>query len=772
MFGVLTGTILVPILFAVAVPVPDAGATAQEPAATTPTPTPAATDAGNDASPPSPTPPAPATPPPPVALAISTPPAPGPATKPPAPTHQSDGPRYETRIVAPPAPGRTATRMPVPLREIPATVNVITREALEMQGVDDFVGALNNVAGVTPMLTYGAFDFMTIRGFQDFVILDDGIRDERHTVVTSAPMSSLVGIDHIEVVKGPASVLYGMGALGGLINVIRRSPSAQPAYEMTGAAGSYDARRAAMGLTGPVAPGLLGSALLYRLDAGYSAEGDFRGGAIDRSAATLVVDWAVHDGHRLSLRTSYYLNHYSTDAGLPTVPDDPSSDTSLRHIPAGVPLSNRYNTPYDHLRYRSLEALLEYRAHLADGWTLTDRLSVIKTETEYLSAEGLSISADTPDTVDRGYLYFHHQVTPVANQLEVLGRFGQTVSHLATAGYDLSYFHWVTPQALPDAVSISLLAPHETQDAPIIQPTSSRSRYQTMHGFYAQDYVTLHPRVKLLAGGRLDVWHRTTRTDSIAADTGVTSEGISQERQTVAPSYRAGLVLLPADWAVAYGSYGTSFKPVAVLPADGHQLEPELGRQVELGARFDALDRRAVISVAAYQINKTNVVIARPLMQYDQAGEQRSRGAEIDASFTAGRAIITGGYAYTRAVFLNYEADEVVYTGKRPPFVSDHSVTAWAAVRLLHGLSVGGGGRLLSTSYADPANVVPMAAYVLIDAALRYEAAPVTVTLNVHNLLGTNPLDPQGRYFTTTINDNQLTPGPPRTALLQVKLAF
>ncbi len=771
----MTGPILLPILLPILTAilstspnlVPDGGGAPSSSGAGTGAQADASPDTGDQALPPSTPPTVPPVPLPgaaPAAVQPSDPKAKGPPGLP-LPITPRSVPRFQTTVFAPAPLGRSATRMPIPFREIPATVNVVSRESREMRGVDDFVGALNNVAGITPMLTYGGFDFLTIRGFQDFVILDDGIRDERHTVVQSAPMSSLVGVDRIEVLKGPASMLYGMGALGGIVNVIRRSPSPQPGYEMTSGAGSYNARRGVLGLTGPVAKDYLGNSLLYRFDAGYSSGSDFRGAPIDRTASTLAVAWTPRYEHRLTLRASYYLNHYSTDAGLPTVPDDARSPTSLRHVPADVPLSTRYNTPYDHMRFRSLDALIEYRARLGDAWTLMNRFSIVDTETEYLSAEGLSISPDTPGTVDRGYLYFQHQVKPVANQLELLGRFGESVSHVATAGYDFSYFHWFTPQALPDASPIDLRSPVETQDRPTIQPTTFRTRNQVMHGLYGQDYVTFHPRVKLLAGGRLDFWHRTTRTDRLIV-------GTEEERQTVAPSYRVGLVFLPIDSLVAYASYGTSFKPVAVVPLDGRQLNPELGRQAEVGVRLDSSDGRASLALAAYQINKTNVVIARPMADYNQAGEQRSRGAEVNASYAAGWVRITAGYAYTRATFLNYEADGVVFTGKRPPFVSDHALTAWSEAHLYGGLSVGGGGRLLSTSYADPANTVPMAPYVIADLALRYQRDSATVTLNIYNVVGTNPLDPQGRYFTSSINDNQLTPGPPRTALVQLKLTF
>lgn len=664
---------------------------------------------------------------------------------------------------------RSASRMALPLKEVPATVNVVSREVLEERGTNDLVSALNNVAGVNPMLTYGGFDFLTIRGFQDFLVLQDGIRDERHTVATSAPMSSLVGVERIEVLKGPASVLYGMGALGGTVNVVRKRPSADPRYEFGAGAGTYEARRASLGMGGPVAPAL-GRAVLYRLDAGYASGSDFRSAAVDRSAATLALDWLPGQDHKLSLRASYYLNHYDTDAGLPTFADDHASPT--RRVPRELPLSTRYNTPYDRMRFQSIEGQLEYWLRLGGAWTLTERASVLATETEYLSAETLDASADRPGGLDREYLFFHHQVQPIANQLELAGGFRALFEHTVLAGYDFSYFHWETPGASLAATSVDLQAPHETQGEPVVRPDRSRVRRQTMHGFYLQDQVALAAKLKLLVGGRLDIWERETRADTIAPETGAVTRGTTQERHTVAPSYRAGLVYLPLPWLTGYASYATSFKPVAVMPADGRQLDPERGRQLELGVRFDPWEGRLGVNLAAYQIDKQDVVIARPMMLYDQAGAVRSRGAEADAEASFGPVRVTAGYAFTHARFVRYESGTRDLAGRRPAFVPTHSASVWAWYRSRRGFGAGIGGRYLGKSFADPGNDVPMTPYLILDLALSYQLAPATLALNVYNLLGQNPLNRDGRYYVSAINGSQLTPGPPRTALVQLRLGF
>ena len=144
------------------------------------------------------------------------------------------------------ATGKTA----LPLRELPLTVNAVPRALIDEQGANDLVTALKNVPSVLPFTTYGVYEYYSIRGFMDSVQLVDGVRAEGNRTNTQ-----LTAIDRVEVLKGPSSALYGGGALGGTINLIRKKPSATPAYEITAAAGSWATGRGAFGATGRLGSG-------------------------------------------------------------------------------------------------------------------------------------------------------------------------------------------------------------------------------------------------------------------------------------------------------------------------------------------------------------------------------------------------------------------------------------------------------------------------------------------------------------------------------------
>lgn len=669
----------------------------------------------------------------------------------------------DIQVVGKKRDARSSTRLPVSAREVPATVVSVDARTLAERGVIDFAGALQGVAGVSALLTYGGFDFVTVRGFSDVIVLHDGIRDERHAVVDSAPIASMVGVDHVDVVKGPASVLNGIGAVGGLVNVVYKQPEPETSAEFSAAVGSYDDRRASIGMTGPVSS-LFDDKLLYRVDLGIASASDFRGADVSRLAGTAALAWAPGRRQRLTLRGNWFRNHYDTDAGLPT------RDGA---VPRELDLARRYNTPYDDMRYDELGARLEYQLRPIDGIQIDERFSAVSTQTKYFSAETLGFSPDDAAVLNRESLFFHHHVVPIANQLEVTAHFHALGEHHASLGYDLNYFHWYTPSVSLPVTDIGI-AGRETQPEPAIIPSGKSVRDQISHGVFISDLYAPHETIRVMAGVRLDQFDRTSRRDSLDPATGnLMARGAKIKRSDLSPSYRLGVTYMPATWVTPYASFTTSFTPSTEMPADGRQLEPVSGRQFELGSRFEALQGKLSATVALFQIDKRNLVIERPMMRYEQSGKSRSRGAELELAARLGGLSLRAGYAYTDAKYVLYEdSDGVSYAGKHMRFVPAHSATLWSTYRLDNGLGAGLGGRIQSKSFADEANVVPMTAYALVDASLFYEHAAMTLSLHAHNLLDENPLGKRGAYYTSAINSSQLTPGAPRTLLLQLDLKY
>ena len=177
------------------------------------------------------------------------------------------------------------------------------------------------------------------------------------------------------------------------------------------------------------------------------------------------------------------------------------------------------------------------------------------------------------------------------------------------------------------------------------------------------------------------------------------------------------------------------------------------------------------MTAAAYQIDKSNILVSRPSMQVDQAGAAQSRGVELSLKVSAAQLSATAGYALTLAKFVDYVEGDDDFSGRRLPDVPAHTLTAWASYLLPRGFTVGAGGRLVDRAFADRANTVAMPAYLMVDAAASWRRNEWTISLASRNLLDRNPLASDGRYFVSTIYDTQLTPGAPRTVLVSVEYA-
>mgnify|MGYP000896341225 FL=1 len=656
-----------------------------------------------------------------------------------------------------------ATRLDQPRRETPSSVLEVDGELLRQRGINDFAGAMATVPGVSPSLRYGGFDHLTIRGFggEDFLILSDGFRDERGpTVGGEVPVGPMVGLDRIEVLKGPASLLYGPSALGGVINVIRETPQAEPTHEFGAGVGTYGDRRAWLGVGGPASE-RLGERLLVRFDLRSSIAGSFRGQEDEHVGATGAASFRVRRGHDLDARATWSKSRYATDAGLPTLDGA---------VPDAIDPATRYNSPYDHLRYDNLELSTSYTAHLTPALVVRERVMWNRFREDYLSTEYIGLDPEAPTSLSRGFFRFDHQGDVALNQLELSWKGRALVQHDLVAGYDLSWMHMRSPSAFGDATTVDAVDFVETQGRPMLPFTSVATRDQLMHGLFLADVMAIG-KWRAVGGGRVDIYGVRRVRDALDPGTGlVTEPGTPFEQTVVAPSFRAGVVYLASAALAPYASFTTSVRPVAPsrVPEGFTSFEPETGRQLELGARL-ALDPRFSLHAAAFHITKRNMLVSRPMMVYEQAGRARSLGAELELEGRFSRVSFDAGYALVNAAYTTYTTADEDLAGRRLPDVPRHTLTGWGSWNGPAGLELGLGGRYAGRAFADRANTTPLPAYLVVDGAASIERGAWTLSLVGKNLLDRNVLDDRGRYYVATIYDTQVTPGSPRTLLFQIE---
>ncbi|CAN5293619.1 TonB-dependent receptor [soil metagenome] len=656
----------------------------------------------------------------------------------------------------------TINKLAVPIRDMPVTTSSVSARTIEQRGVDELGEAMKNTTGVRANNTYGGFQHFTIRGFNNFVLLVDGVRDERHNISTSAPSTNLANVERVEVLKGPASVLFGHSALGGIINIVRKRPTAEIKADFSATYGSFNTRRMRAG-----AGGSLSQKLRYRLDFGLSSTDGYRQSAVNTNNAYLALEYTPSTKDYLYLTVGANNDRYATDTGIPTLPGGA--------IAPGMNINTRYNDPADFLRNTHYDFQLRYVRQLGANLRLSNQLSYYYDNINYLSTEQLTFNAKRDSLTRSSPLYFNHLTKPLQNQLELTyeantGAIGQKI----LVGYSLSRLDRKTYSAdiFGSGKFAKIAVQHPVLNQGNLDYTSTlyRATEETVHGVYVQDWLRFSDKLKGLVGLRYDLFTGTYFTDKVDKDRNVTDLGAKTTISVAALTYRAGLVYQPIQPLSIYGSYSTYFKPSRRVATNGETFDPETGYQGEIGGRLE-LSGHFAATVSGYYMRKDNQVESLPGGVFKRIGSAESKGFEIEVQGKPAPGLdVTAGYTFTNARYLAYASSDVnAVAGNTVVLAPKNMLNVWVNYELqqsaLRGLSLGAGANYMSDTYANSANTYVLPAYTVIDAALGYRIGRIGLRLNVNNLLNE-------RYVNNVIITNQFYPGATRNYLLTLKYSL
>jgi iron complex outermembrane receptor protein len=658
-------------------------------------------------------------------------------------------------ILATTATGKTN----LPLRDLPMTVNTVPPQMIREQNANDLVSALENVSGVNAFVQYGIYEGYTFRGFLDLfpsqaVQLIDGVRQEGNRINTQ-----LASIDRVEVLKGPSSVLYGGGALGATVNLIRKKPSAQPAYDIAVSAGSWKTGRGQFGATGRLAS----DAMLYRLDAGAETSEGYRHNDSRRVTFTPSLAWRIGQNDQINVYYTFNRDRFAGDAGIPMLNTDFGTALPESEFP-DVPRDRNYRTPFDEATSVDNNIQVLYARQFNNTFGFRNTLSYRHFDDDYFLAEFMVVDP-APSTVYREYLQFTHHRRPLLNQAELTGRFTRGIEQNLIIGWEGQRYKNRTDTipggGVADAEPIDLYNPVETQEAVTADIFRERRFTNNTNAIYVQDHLSLGPQVKAILSGRYDIYRRTTQ------DTFVTTSTLGPEATREADAFtgRVGLVYQPSRVVDLYGSYATSFTPLTQAQPDGTSLEPETGMGIEFGQRFHMVGDRVQLNTAIFTISREHIAFSRPGGIFQQAGEIRSRGFEADLLTTpVSNWRINGSYAFTDADIVDFPISATTnLAGNTPVFAPRHTFNLWTAYDWPSGVGLSVGVRALSSQFADRDNVLALDGYGLLNLAVRYAREPLEYAVNVNNLTGTD-------YFVSTLYDTQMYPGEPINVLGTVRI--
>ncbi|NJN38380.1 MAG: TonB-dependent siderophore receptor [Acaryochloridaceae cyanobacterium CSU_3_4] len=616
-----------------------------------------------------------------------------------------------------PSSASTATRTETPLRDIPQSIQVVPRQVIEDRNPDTIIEATETVSGV--VYNGGFADAPTgsviIRGFAQPQQFRNGFRDTDRTGLTA-----LGTVEQIEVLKGPASVLFGSVEPGGIINVVTRQPLSDPAYNLSFEVGNRNFFQPSVDLTGPINKD---KSVLYRFIAGYQNSDSFQEFA-NSDILTIAPSIAIKFGDKTSLNLFYEYIDYS---GSP--PESYSflfSDGSLppRNLFAGYPFSFRDLT--------TQKFGYSFKHEFSDNWQIRHNFSAAVSDAEDSETFPLALVDDS--ILELGIDEREFKRDTYYGNIDVLGKFNTgPVSHQLLIGFDINRTEDAfafSEGAVPD---LDIFNPNYDVPRPDdFVPAFSDANFITNYGFYLQDQVDLLKNLKLLVGGRFD-W--------ISQRTEVEGE-IPQKQSDSAFSPRVGLVYQPSDTVALYASYSRSFLPTFGSSLNGEPFEPTRGTQYEVGAKTDFLDGRLSATIAAYQLTRSNITTPDPIDPdfSIQVGEQRSRGIELDVT---GAVLpgwnVTASYAYTDAKITE---DNEFSEGNRLTNVPDHQASLWTTYEIqsgdLEGLGFGLGLFYVGERQGDLNNSFSLSDYLRTDLALFYRRNRFKVALNFRNLFNTD----------------------------------
>lgn len=616
----------------------------------------------------------------------------------------------------------------------PQSITVVTRELMESRQDKTLVDAVSGVAGVVAGERGN-------RGFDDFGIRGqvfgqekyiDGLNTVRQGYV---PAEEIYGAERIEVLKGPASLLYGNVRPGGMVNVVSKRPKREAFSELGATVGSYGYRQLTADLSRPLSDDARSAFRVVALTNDSDDVVDHVFFKTNYIAPSLRL--ALGDRTDLTLLTSYQERQWVRLQGLPpkgtVLPningrvarsffagESGFGNNEFSRTRVGYELQHRFNEEWSlQQNFRWDDYVLKQRASAFLGSLDTNERTQSRTGS-ISNDDYRTVALDTYVSGKVNTAVGQHNLTVGLDSSDKNGRLNSRSCTTANMG-TIDLFVPVYGRSINCTGALS----DNTQD---IQAT----------GLYARDRLSLGGNLHLSAG---------LRHDRVSARTlnNITNRVTSDSKDS-ATTGMLGLSWEVAKGVAPYASWANSFVPVSGTDFHGNSFKPETGQQLEAGVKFERDGRRQVASIAVYDLKRQNVTTNDPVNSgfSVQQGEHHSRGLEVElATELRSGWSTTAAYAYTDAIVSKSNASRRVNgvtryeQGSTVTNVPQHSASAWGVYRIktgaLSGLGFGLGLRHMSerTGYSYDFTIP---GYTVFDAAIMYQGNGWRAALNVRNL--------------------------------------
>ncbi|MFK0312058.1 TonB-dependent receptor [Pseudomonas sp. NPDC090233] len=648
----------------------------------------------------------------------------------------------------------TATRTSTPVRYVPQAIDTVkTRNVLDY-GSDSLGKALEGI----PNVSSGAdtrFDSVRIRGFEasnDFYL--DGIRDD------SQYIRDLHNIERVEVLKGPAAVLYGRGSQGGIVNRVSKAPERGRRSSIEAQGGSEDLRSLYADLSADPS-----DTVSLRLNMGNQDNNSFRDG-IDGSRQLFApsMSWQLTPDLNWLVQYEYSRYNRTPDRGIPGV----------NGRPADVSRSTTYgDTQRDFIddRAQSLRSRLNYQ--LNDTWQLRHTLGLFKLDSEFDNTYLTGYNASN-NTVTRQRWQQDLNTRNLFNNLEAEGDFATWgLEHKLLLGLEFGnqrrdptlYTAAAVSAGGRPVPSLDLNNPNrDLQHTGRMVVSSDNHTVVDSRGLYLQDQIRLNDQWQILAGVRFDQFDVET-TNKV--------RNLSEKQDSNTTSPRLGVVYTPWRDHSFYASWSKTFSPVGGgligitpgAPGNTNDTSPELTRQKEIGVKSDWFDERLTTTFAIYELELYNRRTRDPNNPEITllSGLQRSRGIELTATGNiVGNWYVRGGIGLQDATIVK---DNNGQEGNRINDVAKRNGSLFVTWKPELGWYAETGLTLVGERYADNQNTTVMPGYGRWDALAGFRTHDWDVRAALSNITDKT-------YYSSATSAAQIQIGDPRSLVVTGTYTF
>ncbi|MDW7550791.1 MULTISPECIES: TonB-dependent receptor [Pseudoalteromonas] len=643
----------------------------------------------------------------------------------------------------------SATKTAADILDLPQSISAVTKELIQQQG-------LMRLNDVTPFVSgaseFSVYNDITIRGFRS---QDDRRLNGMRTYNDFWSQTAIAHVERVEVIKGPASAIFGDASPGGVINTVTKKPLATSRHELSARIGSYQEKYVALDTTGAANQS---ESILYRLNVGYEDSESFRNQAFNKGLlVSPSVTFLASDTLKLNLEFVYSDSEGILERGQPNI----RGSQQLGAVPIEVSATQ----PGDHLDTESLISSLAVDYRFSDSWWLAVQYMHQDSDQDLIE-HGIGNYVDGSDSVvNLRYIDRNSEAESDSFSSYLNGNFYTgNIEHNVVIGYDyIDRFRESSQRVANNAIQFDILNPvYQRRDTASYNATQRPVFGGNLQseGIYIQDRIVLG-QWSLLASLREERF-----------DLDNTGGGSSKDSQLLP---RLGTVYKLSDTQSVYASWMQGFEPPPLYsnnPEQGGPFKPQDSELYEAGFKARLFNDNLQITTAIYQITRENVVLydaeasakidfARYM--YRQRGAERARGFEFDLNGQLSEQFsIIANYAYNSAKVTKDLNDSEI--GKRKEGAAKHMATIWSRYQFNDNWSVGIGANYVGERPTSSEGLL-LPSYVLYNAGIYYQADDWKASLVVDNLF-------DKVHWTGGYSYSQLFPGDPRSASLAINYRF